>query len=519
MECGSGTRATTLLAAAVLISVLLSACGGSSPQPSGLPTLDPGSPPPRPTGTGTLTVSVADSEGRPLADASVTVFNTTQTGTVGNMRTSSTGMATFNAVPAAARVSVIHEFGAYYQQNNVAVSQQGSTFLAVTLQAGRPRPTVALLPVSIAPGSVSADRSELTLEVTVVASAAAPFAPAGPSDYSPAATPAMALAFDDWTLYGGRECYVWLDRTRTVPSCEPWGDRYAVAIEEFTYDAAGSVPRLAAPGPAASAMLVMDQSARVSRLDPGARRSFAARQLIARAVTGSAPQTLSVAGFAGGGNGAAALPEQPLWVPRGSGTVFSTDRAALEAAVGVLEPLVGGSAPVFDALEAAFTLTATNAPPGNRSVIALLGGGDGGARSDSARREELAALRRQRDDAGIQAIVIAAAPDEQRGEHLALADLAAALRAPAISLGVSMQTGSGFYSQTWTAGLYAALDLAADLVNGSPLPSLSAAFRVKANQPNAFPAGATLRGAIFIESDICPMGCWEIPLEFAVEIP
>lgn len=102
---------------------------------------------------------------------------------------------------------------------------------------------------------------------------------------------------------------------------------------------------------------------------------------------------------------------------------------------------------------------------------------------------------------------------------MALADLAAALRAPAISLGVTTKPVSGFYAQTWMAGMYGALDLAADLLDASPLPSLSAVFRVRANQPDAFPAGATLRGAIFIESDICPMGCWEIPLEFAVEVP
>jgi len=48
---------------------------------------------------------------------------------------------------------------------------------------------------------------------------------------------------------------------------------------------------------------------------------------------------------------------------------------------------------------------------------------------------------------------------------------------------------------------------------------VSAVFRVKANQPGAFPVGATLHGAVYVESDICPMGCWELPLEFAVEIP
>jgi hypothetical protein len=520
MACGS-KRAVALLAASVFSSMWLSGCDGSSVQSSGAPPIpNPGATPPRPTGTGTLTVSVADPEGRPLANAFVSVFNPTQTGTVGTAETGSAGVATFDAVPAATKVSVVHEFGKYYAQDNVGVAQQGgTTFLAVTLEAGRPRPTVALLPVSISPASVSADRSELTLEVTVVASAAAPFAPAGYGDYSPVSTPAMGLGLDPWEEWRGRDCVVWLDAKKTVPSCElTTSDRYTVHVEEFAYDPVGSAPKLAIQGPAASAMLVLDQSGRVQGLDPSAKRSFAARQFIARTVSGSAPRPIAVAGFAGGGSGAAALPEQPLWVPAGGGTVFSTDPAALEAAVGILEPLVGGSAPVFDALETALRLTATQAPPGNRAVIALLGGGDDGVASDSARQEALAALRRQRDDTGIQSIVIAATPDAQN-ERVALADLAAALHAPAIALGVSIKPASGFYAQTWTAGVYAALDLAADLLAGSPLPSLSASFRLTAHQPNAFPAGATLRGAIFMESDICPMGCWELPLEFSVEIP
>jgi hypothetical protein len=519
MEFGRKKCAATLrAAAAVLIGALLSGCGGNSG--SGVQTpQNPATVTPPPSGTGTLTVAVADPEGRPLADALVTVSNTAQTRSVGDNRTGSNGLATIDRVPATVMVSVNHEFGEYYQNKDVSVAQQGVTFLAVKLQAQRPRPTVALLPVSISPGSVSADRSELTLEVTVVASAARPFAPAGYGDYSTRSTPSMALALDEWEAYGGRQCYVWLDGTHTVPLCgAPWGNRYTVSVEKFAYDPVGSVPILATQGPAASTMLVMDQSNRVAALDPGAKRSFAARQLIARAVTGSA-QTLAVAGLAGGGNLAAALPEQPLWLPTGSGTVYSTDRAALEGAISTLEPLVGGSAPVFDALQTALTLTATHAPPGNPAVIAVLGGGDDGARSDSARHEALAALRRQRDDAGAQFIVIAGARDTDSAERLALADLAAALRAPAVSLGVSRRPLSGYYTQTWASGMYAAMDLAADLLDESPLPSLSASFRVKANQPDAFPAGATLHGAIFIETDICPMGCWEIPLEFAVEIP
>lgn len=514
----SSWRTTALLAAAVLIGSEIAGCGGSTPPQQPAPT-GTGTPPVSvATGTGTLTVSVTDPEGQPLAGASVNVFNVAQTATVGSAKTGTNGLATVGSVPAAARVYVHHEFGTSYRNTNVGVAQEGATFLEVTLQPARPQPTVALLPVSISPGSVSADRSELALEVTIVASAAAPFVPAGYGDYSPRSTPSLGLALGDWDEWGSpRPCFVWLDRTRTAPSCgTPWGESpYTVSVEEFAYDAAGTVPVLAVQSPTQSTMLVMDQSERVRDLDPAVRRSFAARHFIARVVTSSQWNSLAVAGFAGDGNGPAALPERPLWVPRGSGTAFSTDRAVLEAGVGILEPLVGGSAPVFGALRAAFALTAAEAPSGNRAVVALLGGGDDSDMSDSARQAALAVLRQQRDDAGIQSILITAAPEAQRGERLALAELSAALRAPAISLGVTYDSSA----HTWASGSFAALDLAADLIDGVPLPTLSAVFRVKADHPDAFPPGTTLHGAIYVESIICPMGCWEIPLEFAVEIP
>jgi hypothetical protein len=268
-------------------------------------------------------------------------------------------------------------------------------------------------------------------------------------------------------------------------------------------------------------MLVIDQSRRVSALDPGAFRSFAARRFIERVVSADEQQILSIAGFAGSGGDSStplSLPAQPLWVPRGAGTDFTNDEVVLKSNAAVLEPLVGGSAPVFDALEAAVGLTAMSAPSGNRIVIALLGGGDDRDFSETQRDEMLASLRRQRDDTGVRTILIDAAPSMPLAEHHAIAELASALRAPTISLGVSMDERQ-YSAQTWASGSYAALDLAAELTAGVRLPTLSAEFRVRADAAGAFPSGAILRGVLHVETEICPVGCWEVPLAFAVEIP
>ena len=148
----------------------------------------------------------------------------------------------------------------------------------------------------------------------------------------------------------------------------------------------------------------------------------------------------------------------------------------------------------------------------------MLAGGDDRDLSEAARRSVLAGLRQQRDATGIQSVLIVGAP-AWSVDRLAVADLAAALRAPAISLGVSRIT-QDFATRSWEAGSFAAFDLAADLIGGLPLPTLSATFRVKRHrQRHLRRALVMLYGVVYVESEICPMGCWEIPLEFAVQIP
>jgi hypothetical protein len=171
------------------------------------------------------------------------------------------------------------------------------------------------------------------------------------------------------------------------------------------------------------------------------------------------------------------------------------------------------AATVFDALAAALTLTAAQAPATGRcAIVALLGGGDDSGLSESQRQAALASLSQQQADTGIQVVLIAGRLDANSMERKNLAELASALRAPIIYAG---------YPKDWREngdGLYSALDLASDLLAGSALPSVAAVFRMKSDQPGGYQSGPTLRGTLWIESDVCPMGCGELPLEFAVDI-
>ncbi len=517
LETGSSLYRTASLAALIATAIVAAGCGGGEESNS----IQPVSPAAQPVGTGVLTITVKDPEGRPVRDARVSVFDRARPALAGSARTDSNGSATVGSLPEAVRFSVVHEFGSYTQEK-VDVLQRGATSVGVTLSPRHPRPTLALLPVVLQGGSVNASRNEVTLQITVIASPSAPFVLSEFGDFSAIATPSLGLELGEGADGSRRECFVWLDQRRAVPSCgAPWGESpYTVSVEQFRYDAIGPAPPPASAASPRSTMLLIDQSRRVSTLDPGTFRSFAARRFIER-IASLGGEILAIAGFAGTGGDPAtplSLPAQPLWTPSGAGTLFTTDVVALKSNVGILEPLVGGSAPLFDALEAAVGLTAASAPAGDRAVVALLGGGDDRELTASERGHALGALRRQRDDTGVRTILIDAAPTAALAEHRAIADLAAALRSTTISLGVSSDDLQ-FFTQTWASGSHAALDLAADLTAGVGLPTLSAVFRVRSDAAGAFPSGATLRGVLHLETEICPMGCWEVPLAFAVEIP
>jgi hypothetical protein len=373
---------------------------------------------------------------------------------------------------------------------------------------------VALLPVTASAGSISADRAELELHVSIVASEKARFEPSSYGSYGSydsngsyaASQPTPYLRLDD--------CIVWLDSLRTTPACV-YKSSGRVTATDYSFDPVGIQAPPATRGPY-SALLLLDQSRRAAEYDPYGLLTLAAKHFIRRARSSTQADLIAVAGFAGQGGDASwppLLQQLPLWAPPHAATVFSADPFAQEAAADTLRPLVGGSAPVFAALRAAMTLTAAQAPAtGRRAIVAMLGGGDDSGLSESQRQAALASLRQQQVDTGIQVVLIAGRLDSDSMERKNLAELASALRAPIIYAG---------YPKDWREngdGLYSALDLASDLLAGSALPSVEAVFRMKTDQPGGFQSGSALHRTLWIESDVCPMGCGELPLEFAVDI-
>lgn len=501
---GRATSVVTLMA----LGFGLASCGGD-----GEIAVSPGGgasgarPAPKATSTGRLTVAVTAPDGLPLANASVTVFYDSQPMTVQTASSNQNGMAYIEGVPEAVIVTVDHPLG-YYRKVLSGVQQIGgvSTPVMAVIQPAAPV-TVALLPVMVPAAGVSADRTEIELHVSLVASAKAPFIAASYGSYA-GSLPTPLLRLED--------CYVWLDSSITTPTCtQDTGQSGQVTALEYSYDPVDTSP-LFAESELYSALLLLDQSRRVAEYDPSGMRSLAAKHFIRSGrVGGWDSDGIAVAGFAaqdGDASRPPLLPQLPLWMPLSTPYLFSGDRFALEAAVDSLEPLVGGAAPVFEALGAALAVTAGSLAE-RRVIVALLGGGDDRGLSELQRQAAIASLRQQHRDSGVQVVLIAGQLDEDSGERRNLAELAAALRAPIIYAG---------YPTEWQArkdGLYLAMDLAADLLAGSAMPSVKAVFRMRSGQPGGFQRGSLLQGTIHVESNLCPMECAELPLQFAVEIP
>jgi hypothetical protein len=521
MYVAKSARASIARAVFLALSVVLASCGGGSTDlvtgTQGGGGSSDGAAPAAPPPTGRLTVSVTGPDGSPLANAKVTIQSEVPAIGVSYGRynvadTDQLGLATFDPAPEAVNFCVESMIGDYCSGRVVVAAGQSTTY-SVTIQPESPA-TVALFPVTVPAGGVSADRTELDLHVHLVGSAMAPFAGSNFSSY-PNWPP-----FETWSpVVRLGDCSVWLGTDLVWPR-PPCGKSSGLPVMQVAFDfsLAGMPSTPLAQGPY-SALLLLEQSKRAADYDPYGMRNRAVKHFIQRARSGPQADLIAVAGFAGASSDASwppLLQQLPLWAPAAAATVFSANRAGQEAAVDTLRPLVGGSAPVFDALRAAMTLTATQTSAnGRRAIVALVGGGDDSGLTAPQRLAALASLRQQQVDAGIEVVLISYRLESDSAERENLAGLAAALHAPIIYAGFPRDTG-------WRAdGLYEALDLASDLLSGSALPTLNAVYRMKSDQPGGFRAGSVLHDSVFMESGLCEWdwGCSILPLQFAVEVP
>jgi hypothetical protein len=493
---------------AILACALLAACSGGGTDPgSGGGNGGGGSGPP---GGGTppvlraLTVLVTAPDATPLPGAEVMLYNQSQTALVASAETGSDGKARFAAVPEGLSIAAVHGLGHHGPARHTIV--EGIDYearLRVHSQM-----TVAMLPAQVIAGSVSADRTQLDLRLTVVASPSMPLRPASYGGLD--ASPYVRLG----------DCWVWTDASIPTPRCN-FPDPAGTSVVTFSYDARGVA---AWPGPHApfSATLLLDQGQRASTYDPHELRWIAARHFAERirAGAGSSHAGVSaIAGFAGVATDPAWMPlllPAPAWQGADPAAAYDDDPLLRQATLDNLRAQAGGASPVLDALAAVPSLLAAHAPPGRRTLVAMLGGGDDTAAGEAERQAKLQQVAGSLAAAAIDTVIISsrlADPSPARDE---LAELAAAISAPLIVAGAPEN-----WVDEWTHrdGLHPAMSLAAEIVSGTPLPTLDVVFRLRRPASDPFVAGSLLRGTLHVESEICPVGCAELPLPFAVRIP
>ncbi len=487
--------------ASLAVGALLASCGGgneggaaAAPLGSSQPwTPLPAPPPPF---TGSLTVTVLDMAGKPLRNATFNYACGTGNTVCEKDATDPQGIYTLTDVRAGHQVHVSNALG--------------SVSIAVEIDAARPafatatikpflEPTAAILAASVPVESVSADRSELDLHLTV----------------------AVSGAWDAFSQVGGSMRWLVGAAIAVCPGASPdpgqrcvEGDGEDVGYRQIApFDPATEPswrlmdhlpsPLTTPPREPYSALLLVDQGRRIQDADRAGFRPYAAQNFLLRS---RATDKVALAGFAGSDGDAsrpALLPQLPVWLPPGMTPNFSTDHAGWARVVDELAPQLGGSSPLYDALEAAMDLVAAQVPlPQRRALVVFTGGDDDSLLAPQQREARWESLRRKRLDTGVEVVLVAGHIDSRTSpQRRALTELSASGFASLIMMTTHDDNRTGYYDD-----LYSSLDLAADLLAGVA-PTYELVFRLKTSEPGGFRQGSRLHGDLVLTDDCAP-GWW-----------
>jgi hypothetical protein len=468
------------------------------PPNSTLPPISspPTAPPPAPLApSGTIVIEVLDEEGAPFPGVFVSVGSspsldatgtTSEDGTVRIVAEAGSQTAYLRSLPVDDRW--------LWTRLNVVVPEEGEAHYRLhMLPSSQVAP--ALLPAQVQPGSLSADGTELILEVGLVMTPSPGFT--APATYSKG----PLLVFD--------HCWAILDENTGEARCYWESIHETLALE---YDEVGTP---AESPPANVAMLLVDHSGDTQAADSNGDRWRAARYFAREFTARSGGGLLAVAAFSGGPE--ASVPFSPLLPPpmgnaADPATLFTSDADALQDMLDPDHFTSNGNRDTPEAIAAALQLMATHAPEGTRALVVITGPLE--SDPDDATLSRLAELRAA---VGARVLLVSRPLEEQTVARARLAALATALEATTVVAGYPTDWPD-YYGET-DNGQVQALELATAWLTGDPLPSLKATFRVRTTPDKPFRSGELLRSELQVESQECPMGCWMVPIAFAARIP
>lgn len=513
----------------------LAGCGGGGDAESGSPPPSGGNPPAAGNtactvakGTGSLRVPVTDAFGEAVVGANV-AWVRPGIGTFSSTLTDSAGVARIASLPACEGwVEVNHTVRglgrAGDQADPLAIRKDEVLDVPVGLEPIR-QPAAAVLSASVGPGGVSADGRSLDVTLRIAVS-------------------------------GGREGESWLIggagagvdaaacQARTGTELAELGPRCIRGLDgsDRSYSFArlndlGVVRKAEEVPPSWSVGLLVDQSAAGltywaggSAHAPNDPRLFAARFL----VDGLVPDIpLALAGFASdlASGGASTLPQRPVTFFPVEAPGFTTSRVAAFETLHDLSDMVGGGAPLHEAISIAVNFMAARTPAGRKPMLVVLA--DGGdkdcgtlAQCSAARRGIVAQARAE----GVELFLVGT-------DDAVACDYCLDIRAQEPLRSLAAEGGYPLvlsdepwfdYCGAWGpcpafAGmLVSPLEMVAGWLTGTAQVQ-EVSIRLTSESPGAFAPGAVVMGELLgSNEDMCPWGdgaCWRYSLPFRVEVP
>jgi hypothetical protein len=510
-------RSWIVWAGALVATIGLSACGGgggSAPSSGGPPSSggNPpagGSPPPGGTGgagTGTIRVKVTDVFGDAVAGAQVSWLGNTRTVT---LQTGPDGRVQFDDVPTgAARVCADYRTRGHTCGAPDSVNVERGMLLELSRQL-QPYgdPVAAVLSTTVDSGGVSGDGRSLDVTLRVAVTEAQPgrsWFDNGVATYSGVEVLNCPARAGDELVELGPRCIQGTDGSDRSYS-------FGQVVD------LGMVREIERPALPSAVGLLIDQSdAGLSPdLAPNDSRLFAAK-VFADALL---PDTrLALAGFASDepSGSSSRLPQRPVTFFPVESPGFLTSRSQAFEVLHDLSGLVGGGAPLYDAVAAALDFMAARTPHDlQRALVVLADGADSTCGTPARCAERRRGIARQARDAGIRIFFVAVDVEgdcqDPTWNHCIEFRARDHMRLLAREAGSPLAVGPGSF--------HSPLVLARQWLSG-PMMVQDIRVRLTSDTPGAFAPGAVVMGELSgVNPSQCPMDCWVHLLPFRVEIP
>ena len=496
---------------ALVVAASLAGCGGGGGGDGSTVVTPPSGNSPQPRGTGSIRVTVTDVVGEAVAGAEVYVSATNTT-----LLTGADGTVQFDDVPTGgSRVCASHRVrGSTCSTPDLAMVQKDKLLEVSRQLEVYEGPTVSVLQATVDPGGVSADGRNLDLTVRVAVTQG---------------REGSSWFLEEWGLgVAGCDARTGAELAELGPRCIA-GVRGTDASYSFGELKDAGIVRTVASQPRSSAVgLLIDQSLAADLSPAGANepRLFAAK-VFADSLLPDVP--LVLAAFASDlamGN-ASLLPRRPVTFFPVESPGFVRSQPEAFKTLDDLAGMVGGGAPLYEAITAAIEFMASRALPGSVPTLVVLADGtdsDCGTAAQCAQWRRTVVQRAQQ--AGVRLFLVGNDSDTHCGrepwddEDRYYCETAIAAEAPLWELaalgGMPLAVGSG---PKYSHSPHSQLELVKQWLSGS-MQVQDIGVRLVSDAEGAFAPGAIVTGGLWgVNESFCPWDCMYHALPFRVQVP